>query len=289
MTFLRGMLTRRAGWLLSSGICWGLALGSKINALLFPLVIVPVLIPLVWDRSRRSASILGSLAVYPVIALSVLFLAWPYFWQDSAARLSRFWFYLTHWGLGGPPAWQATPVFNVLVTTPLPTLVFAIGGIIASVWTGLPFGRWATVTLLAWLLVPITRSSLPGVLNYDVIRRFLEFTPALAIFAGIGGASLIAWIARSGWFVFRRWPWVPRAAVLMAFLSPSVAVWRYFPYETSYYNQFVGGLGGAQSLKLHQSTDYWLTSYREGIITGSTIYLAVRPPHTGRNRYGNSG
>ena len=53
--------------------------------------------------------------------------------------------------------------------------------------------------------------------------------------------------------------------VLAAFLSPIVAIWRYFPYESSYYNLLVGGLGGAQSLKLHQSADYWLSSYREGI------------------------
>jgi hypothetical protein len=153
----------------------------------------------------------------------------------------------------------------VLITTPLLTLLFGITGIIWALWTWRPLGRWATLTLLAWLLVPITRSSLPGVLNYDVIRRFIEFTPALSIFAGIGGASLMEWMTRTTRFPFHRWKWIGSVAIIAVFLSPVTAIWRYFPYETSYYNPLVGGLGGAQSLKLHQSTDYWLSSYREGI------------------------
>ena len=265
LSFLHGMMTQKAGWLLASAICWGLAVGSKINALLLPVVIAPMLVPLRWDRSRQPASVWRTLAAYPVIALSVLFLVWPYFWHNPVDRLSYFWAYLMHWGLGGPMAWQASPIRTVFVTTPVPTLLFAIVGIIASTWTGHPIGRRAASALLAWLLVPITRSSLPGVLNYDVMRRFMEFTPALAIFAGMGGASLIAWTTRGGWSRFRRWAWVTRMAVIAAFLSPGTAVWRYFPYESSYYNLLVGGLGGAQSLKLHQSADYWLSSYREGI------------------------
>ena len=45
-------------------------------------------------------------------------------------------------------------------------------------------------------------------------------------------------------------------AVTAALLSPLISVWRYFCYENTYYNPLVGGLGGAQSLKPVDSTDY---------------------------------
>ncbi len=265
LAFLHGMITYRAGWLLISGVCWGLALGSKINALSFPLVIVPMLIPLLWDPNRQPASIMRSLVGIPVIALSVLLLAWPYFWRSPLDHVSRFWSYLIFWGYTGPRTWQASPTLSVLITTPPPILAFALIGIVASARTGQPLGRRAILTLLMWLAVPIARSSLPGVLNYNVIRRFMEFSPALAIFAGIGGASLMRWITQSGSCYLTRLRWVAGAGVLTIFLSPVAAAWRYFPYESSYYNLLVGGLGGAQSLKLKESTNYTLTSYREGI------------------------
>ena len=254
LTFLHGMLAQRARWLLASGVCWGLALGSKINALSVPIVLAPMLVSVARHPGEYPSSIKRSLVAYPVIAASALFLAWPYFWLSPLDRLSRFMSYLVHWGYAGPPSWQAAPILNVLVTTPVPILVFGLFGIVASLRTGRPFESRVNLVLLAWLLVPIARSTLPGVLNYDLIRRFMEFSAALAIFSGIGGASLVERRGR-----------VAKAALAALFLVPGVAVWRYFPYESSYYNILVGGLGGAQALKLEQSTDYWLSSYREGI------------------------
>jgi hypothetical protein len=263
--FLHGIMIRSAKWLLASAICWGLALGSKINALSLPLVITPMLIPAFWNASLRTASIRRSLAVYPVIAFSIQFLAWPYLWENPLEHLSRFWSYILFWGYGGPPTWQASPLLSVLITTPLPTLAFALVGILASARTRAPLGRRANLVLLAWLLVPIIRSSLPRAVNYNVIRRFMECAPALAIFAGIGGASLMEWATRSNLVLPRRSAFVIKMAVIGLFLSPIIALWQYFPYESTYYNLLAGGLRGAQALKLKDSTDYGASSYREGI------------------------
>jgi hypothetical protein len=254
LTFLHGLLARRARWILGSALCWGLALGSKINAVSIPLVLAPSLIRLWSDAGERRASITRALLAYPFIALSVLFLAWPYFWISPPERLAYFWSYLVHWGYAGPANWQAAPILDVLITTPLPILILGLVGVAASLCGARPFGRPVSLTLALWFMLPIARSSLPGVLNYDVIRRFMEYAPALAIFAGIGGAALVE---RRGRAI--------RAAVTALLLLPGIEVWRYFPYETSYYNLLVGGLGGAQSRKVHQSADYWLSSYREGI------------------------
>ncbi len=265
LSFLHATVTRRARWLLASAICWGLALGSKINALSFPVVIAPVLIPLFRGPCPRTPSMRRWLAAYPLVAFSVVLAAWPYFWQSPLDRLSQLRSYLFFWGYGGPTGWQASPFLSVLMTTPLPTLVFALIGILASAWTGAPLGRRTNLVLLAWLLVPIVRSSLPYAVNYDVIRRFMEFAPALAILAGTGGASMIEWVARSGSVLLSQWAWVIRVGLIICFLWPGIAIWRYFPYESTYYNLLAGGLGGAQTLKLRDSTDNGLSSYREGV------------------------
>ncbi|HEX9872699.1 MAG TPA: glycosyltransferase family 39 protein, partial [Candidatus Tectomicrobia bacterium] len=265
LAFLHGMITRKARWLFASGACWGLALGSKINAMSVPAVIAPALLPVLWDRSQRPRQIVRALAVYPAVAFAVLFLAWPYLWESPIDRLARVWSFVVWWGYAGPLTWQGAPALNVLITTPLPTLALALVGIATSGRTGRPLGRPATLTLLAWLVVPIVRSSLPGVLNYDVIRRFMEFAPALAIFAGIGGAWIIDRTACSASRVLQRTSWAIMLAVTAALLSPLISVWRYFPYENTYYNPLVGGLGGAQSLKLQDSTDYHLASFQEGV------------------------
>lgn len=268
LAFLHGVMTQRARWLLASAVCWGLALGSKINALSLPLVIAPVLIPAFWDGSLRATSTRRSLAVYPLIAFLVLFLAWPYLWENPLERLAHFWSYLLFWGYSGPPSWQASPFFSVLITTPLPTLAFALLGIFVSAWSGAPFGRRANLVILAWLLVPITRSSLPYAVNYDVIRRFMEFAPAMAIMAGIGGASLNAWTGQSRWMLLRRSAWAIKTALFIAFLSPALAIWRYFPYEGTYYNLLASSLGEAQALTFKDTRDYGssvYSSYREGI------------------------
>jgi len=265
LSFLHGMMTRRARWILASATCWGLALGSKINALSLPLVIAPMLIPLFRDPSPRAASIRRAVVAYPVIAISVLVLAWPYFWEDSFERLCRFWAYILYWGYGGRPTWQISPFFNVLITTPLPTLVFGLAGIIASMLTGAPLGRRGSLVLLAWFLVPITRSSLPRAVDYNVIRRFMEFAPALAIFAGTGAAYLTERASQSKLALVRRSAPVIKMAVIGAFLSPIFAVWQYFPYESNYYNLLIGGLRGAQALKLTDSSNYGASSYRDGI------------------------
>jgi len=285
LSFLHGMLIRRAAWLLVSAVLWGLALGSKINAVSVPIVIAPMVISWLRAQARRPASIKWSLLAYPFLALGILFLAWPYFWQNPLDRLSDFRSFLVQWGYAGPMVWQVSPARDVLVTTPVLTLIFALAGLVTSVWRGHPFGRPAILTLLLWLLVPIVRSSLPGVLNYDVIRRFMEYAPALAIFAGIGGAALIEWMSRTRWLSRHRFSWAIRTAVAVGFLSPLVAIWRYFPYEGTYYNILVGGLGGAQRLKLEESTDWGLSGYQEGIdwinrYAEPNSYLIVHLPHT---------
>jgi len=148
LSFLHGMLTRKAAWILISAVLWGLALGSKFNAISIPVVIAPMIVSMLRTPSEQRASTRWSLVAYPFLAFGVLFLAWPYFWQNPLSRLSDFRFFLVQWGYAGPMAWQVSPARDVLVTTPVPTLLFALLGIGSSAWSGSPLGRPAMATVL---------------------------------------------------------------------------------------------------------------------------------------------
>jgi hypothetical protein len=86
---------------------------------------------------------------------------------------------------------------------------------------------------------------------YDNFRHFLFLVPPLFIFAGIG----------LDWIMGKIRPAPVNALLLLAALLPGL-YWdvRLHPYQYVYYNQFVGGVGGAFR---RYETDYWVTSYKE--------------------------
>jgi hypothetical protein len=125
---------------------------------------------------------------------------------------------------------------------------------------------------LAWIVVVLARLHLPGTVNFDGVRHFLELFPALAILGGVAASRLARWLrgeARSEAGTAGAAP-PPRAAaaavVLALLLAPgAVAVLRVHPFELAYWNGLAGGLDGARAKKLAQAGDYWATSYRTGL------------------------
>jgi hypothetical protein len=125
-----------------------------------------------------------------------------------------------------------------------------------------------------WMMVPVLRVSLPRAVDFDGIRHWLEFVPAVAIFAGIGGSKAIYWltlIIRKVWrrlniTRFRRHRPIIKFAVICLYFMP-VLIWnyRYHPYQVVYFNRLIGGLPGAQAMDLPEATDYWGSCYRQGL------------------------
>jgi hypothetical protein len=116
--------------------------------------------------------------------------------------------------------------------------------------------------LLVWAGLPIVRTSVPGAVNFDGIRHFIEFVPAAALLAGFGGACLIRVVGPDLW---RR---VLAGSGLLALMLWNIGAGliRYHPYEPLYYNSLVGGLAGAHNTYgFPEATDYWASSYRQGI------------------------
>ena len=88
-----------------------------------------------------------------------------------------------------------SPVTAVLYTTPIPWLLLAALGLWPALRGAL---RREPVPLLAltWIAVTLGRMYLPGAVNFDGVRHFLELFPALALLAAIGGGTALQLLDR---------------------------------------------------------------------------------------------
>ena len=113
---------------------------------------------------------------------------------------------------------------------------------------------------------PVARTLLPGAINFDGVRHFLEFMPCLAVLAGLG-LDLVLREAARRWAA--AWRPVARAGAgaLLAGALLAPAAWACadtWPFGNCYWNGFAGGLSGAQRNGWRSSTDYWAASYWQG-------------------------
>lgn len=272
LAFWRAHERPTAGRVALGSILLGLALAQKPNAFFVP---VQVALAVMLDRALRVRSgeampprprwtALLALLLVPAAYLAVS----PMLWADPAGRFVEQFRYLA-W-LGVTPM---APVFNglaaVALTTPPAVLLLAALGLASQRIRGRD-KAW----LALGLVVPIGRTQLPGFVNYDGVRHFLEFEPFLALLAGIGLADVAALVARK---LAAPPPLrIAAAALAVAVLlaDPLLATARTWPYGTCYFNAFAGGFGGAQRRGIADATDYWAAGYWEALARIS----AVAPP-----------
>ncbi len=227
----------------ASGVLWGLALGTKANALFLPaIVLVTVLIatrPPAWRG--RSAALWTALASFVAVGLATAFVLWPYLWGAPFARVRE---HLQYVGLrifSTRPESVISPLAAIVYTTPLPFLGLSIAGIAIAAREVASRRREARYVLpLAWIAVVLVRLHLPGAVNFDGVRHFLELFPPLAILGGVAASRLAAWVrgAPAAATVTRR----AASAVLVALLlAPSLAaIARVHPFELAYWNALAG-------------------------------------------------
>lgn len=269
--------TRRG--LLVAAVVVGLAIGTKGNALFFPAI--PLLLwlfggtPPAWKGRRKQLLATGALAA--LAALAVLFAAWPYMWTDTGPRLKDHVTYISmraayldtaalDSGRVVTREESAAPAIEaVLLTTPPVFLLAALAGALLALRQAIKTrDRWA-ILLLVWPLVVFARYLLPGAINFDGVRHFLELFPPLAILAGRAIAALARALAQKAGDAgaFRRA--LPAAAVALLLLPGALVTWLSHPFEVTYWNAFAGGFKGARAENLPQVGDYWGMSYRLGL------------------------
>lgn len=252
LAFARAVLRPTHAACALSGLCFGLALLTKINGVFLPLVFLG------WGLGFHGRRALRPLA-WTLLAGPLVFLAgWPWLWHDTLSRLHGY--LLPSWRVPIPVLYFGRvygdtfapfhyPLVMAAITIPIGVLALAVLGTVRAVRK---FRAEPLLALLA-LNVAVTLGifMLPGLPKYDGVRLFLPAFPFLAILAGTAGRRGWDWLVQHS----RRRPWRPLFVTAVFLASQAGAVWWIHPCELSYYNALVGGLWGAH--KLGMETTYW--------------------------------
>jgi hypothetical protein len=270
---------RKASLLWLTSIMWGAALATKGNAIFLPLIVGPWWLAVVYGRWRRRESVIDwrmgvALIASPIVAAASCLIFWPYLLMNFPRNITRHIDHVIGRGSTGPDHWQIEPLIKLLTTTPVPVLVLVLIGLMVMAVRLVRRHEHRTqyVLVLLWMLVPIIRVSMPKASDFDGIRHWIEFVPAMGLVAGVGVDFVVTSICRiraieTGLLVrvgaLRE---VLAIVILVVTLSPAVC-WMVenHPYEIVFFNRFVGGLGGAQQRGWPEANDYWGSSYRQGL------------------------
>ena len=218
---------------------------------------------------------LPTLLAYFAIGMLVTIAAWPALWRapiqgytSALGEATDFpWagkvlFAGVDYPVGELPRSYLTMLLSLQFTEPALAL-FLAGFVLAALDILRKAADRLKLALVAlWFFAPLAVVLVFMPTMYDNFRQFLFMVPPLFIFAGLGLQWVITGIK----------PFPVRLLILAALLLSGL-YWdvRLHPYQYVYYNQLVGGVGGAfRSYEM----DYWATSYRE-----ATEYLnAVASP-----------
>lgn len=242
--------------LIGAGCMWGLALGTKANALFVPAIVILYLMvrgaPPAWSERRRA--LLFAIVGWGAIGFAIFFLSWPYLWQDPIRTLRSNAMYLLARKSGTRAEDTAGPFAMLVLTTPLLFLFASAGGLVLLIRRIRERSPWE-LFIACWIAVVAARLALPAAVNFDGVRHFLEIFPPLAALAG----AALSFVMRTLTIKWR--------AVLTAVVAFTVAtdLARVHPFESAYWNVIGGGLRGAMTRKEPQAGDYWAASYRIGM------------------------
>lgn len=250
-------------WLLVSGVIFGLALGTKFNILFAIFVILPWLVFIFFKGVLKKLKLSFFLAAPLAILMGIIIFigTWPYLWQDIFGNLAKVVSFYKGLGLTTDTSRllpflgvNTYPIQTVIYSTPPVILALFLIGVVA-LWGQLKKEKEkASVLILLWFLAPIIRVSLRGTNIHGGIRQIMEFIPAMALIAGLGGEALKSSLIKI--FKFKKIIY-SSLIVLVLFVPLLVTLVRLHPSEEFYFNFLIGGLRGAKQ----RNYPYWGENY----------------------------
>jgi hypothetical protein len=250
-----------------AGFCLGLALLTKLTAVLIPPILGAAL--LVGERWRA----LPNAVVWGVTGTAVFIVGWPWLWPfdlpgyppgfgGTVARLREFlsvgvnratiytWYFGAQFPAEGRPVPWHYPWFHAAFTMPVGVLALGVIGTVRA----LVADRRVPVLLPA-LTLPLTLLFFSGpVAKYDGERLFLFALAPFAGMAGLGAEELARLlIHRLGGL---SWPRLAIPALLVGMMaSDAGGLIRLHPAQLSHWSAAIGGLPGAE--RLGMDLNYW--------------------------------
>lgn len=265
--FWRALVQKRPRLLITSAIMAGIALGIKFNIIFVGLIFLVWLVYL-WSTNRKNMKnflskkkVYVSLFVFPIIMLGILYISWPYLWNDPVGNFMKTIGYYK--GEGANILYQPGftvgiiniyPLVWVLLTTnPFLIAFFLIGLFLIK---NQKKGKKEVLILwLLWFLIPILRVTYSRFSIYGGVRQIMEYVPAMALIAGVGAD----WLMNK----FRKPVRLGVAAVIASILVATLI--RIHPNENVYFNIFAGGLKGAVEKDIPAAGNTFGNAYKYGI------------------------
>ncbi len=247
LSFILSLEKKSVKWLVIATVFFALGLGTKLNILFLPFILLPYLLINREKYKGFKKRYFITFALAPLIVSIVFVSCWPYLWQDIPQRLLSIATYYKEIGtiskyqpeeffvLG----FNTYPIKWIIFTTPPLVLVLTAVGIV-SAWINR--NRWnrITILLLLWIFIPILRVTVPGTTIYGGVRQILEFLPALVLICTLGAWQISQWF-RASIKIFL----LTKILIVIMFLWPLFLIFKLHPYQNVYFNFLIGGLKGA--------------------------------------------
>lgn len=214
---------------------------------------------------------------YAFLAMGVMFLTWPYLWENP---ITRFFDVLRFMSdnptnlsvLFGSEVYRAgelprryLPFMLTATLTEAVWILFVAGVVIGyrKLITDASSQRsnnLVTATLtLSWFVILVTYALMRKPAMYDGFRHFQFILPPIFVFTGFTFEFLFEKLRQISQ---THQSWL-HAGLIGVVLAPGlIGIAQLHPYEYTYYNSFVGGTAGAFR---NYETDFWLTCYKDAV------------------------
>jgi 4-amino-4-deoxy-L-arabinose transferase-like glycosyltransferase len=257
-------------WVMIASILLGLAFLTKINAFLLyiPLLFYGVLThagqfqefihPNPGVSLRKITSRLGKFLPLLIVPAILFVDLWPWLWKDTYSRIVEYLsfhkghslIYVYYLGVQKAMAPWHYPWVMAGVTIPLITLVPFLVGVIYILFYPSKIKVWVLFNALFPLLV----ISAPSVPKYDGVRLFLPAFLFIAIIAGMGIHQMGLWAQKKR---FEKVFYLIYIGLYLLTIYSSII--KIHPYQSSYFNELVGGAEGA--VRKGFEAEYWGNAY----------------------------
>ena len=251
-------------WTLLLGFVWGLALATKINALIVPPIVL-MLWTLIFERRRY---LLVRLALMGLIGIGFFILSWPWLYHDLLNHLINYVGFMTierlpveqyYFGeLYSPPPWHF-PLIITIVVIPFSIFLLAIIGAISMMRHRADRPLGTLLLLVLFVGLAIFTSGFGQV--FDNERFMVPVFPYLAALAGVGFVRAVPLVEKL--LANTRIQLQPRPLIaimiLVVFVPHLLLAFDLYPHLLSYYSEAIGGAYGAKVLGLE--TTYWCETY----------------------------
>ncbi|MBI5123150.1 glycosyltransferase family 39 protein [Candidatus Roizmanbacteria bacterium] len=223
------------------------------------------------QNDKRIIIILSYFLIAPIAA----FLLWLPFWDNPIGKLlearhsyttSTTNMPILYFGnifySGNNIPWHY-PIGLLSVTTPSLVLFFFLIGLFGLIFDK-KIAFEAKLFVLLWFLVPLARYLKPQMIVIDDIRHFMEVIFPFAAIAGIGVYKIYLIVSRISENIFPKINKLFISACYLLFVICYLLfqIISYHPYQTSYYNELIGGIKGASS---KFDIEFWASSYKQAL------------------------